>query len=92
MTESDSDDGMDTYDEDDCDEDDYACDYDDYYRMSELENELDFLQGDAKLNDPEFFEYECLPVQEVDKLWTNTVEFLCQSLKINSSKAKVRKS
>ncbi|XP_053214508.1 potential E3 ubiquitin-protein ligase ariadne-2-like [Panonychus citri] len=89
MTESDSDDGMDTYDEDDCDEDDYACDYDDYYRMSELENELDFLQGDAKLNDPEFFEYECLPVQEVDKLWTNTVEFLCQSLKINSSKAKV---
>ncbi|XP_053214669.1 potential E3 ubiquitin-protein ligase ariadne-2-like [Panonychus citri] len=87
MTQSDSDDDMDTF-EVDYDEDD-TCDYDHYYRMSELENELDYLQGDAKHNDPEYFDYECLPVQKVDKLFKDAIDYLCQSLQINSSEAKV---
>lgn len=53
-------------------------DYDNYY----LSNEEEFDSSDYK-KDPESFQYECLKVEEVEKLLNELVELL--SLEINVS-------
>lgn len=72
------------------DDDDEDSDFDHYYRMSEMDNEIDYLQGCAKTNDPEYFEYECLPIEEVEKIWNTSVDEICKSLTVTPSIAKVR--
>lgn len=85
MTESSGSDDDDIFD----DEYDENGDFDHYYRMSDIENEIDYLQGSEKSNDPEYFEYECLPIEEVEKLWNNSVEEICKSIHVSPSRAKV---
>lgn len=85
MCESASEDEL--FDEDDADE---SSDFDHYYRMSDIENEIDYLQDFDKTNDPEYFEYECLPIEEVEKIWNTSVEEICKSLSVTPSRAKVR--
>lgn len=80
MCESADDSEDELFDEDDADH---------YYRMSDIENEIDYLQG-SKANDPEYFEYECLPIEEVEKIWNTSVEEICKSLSVSPSRAKVR--
>lgn len=64
-------------DDSDCDiEDD---DYENYYN-SQIEDELDM--GDVR-KDPESFQYECLRVEEVEKLLNELVEMM--SIKLNVS-------
>lgn len=50
--------------------------------------DVDIEQYDPKKSDPEFFVYECLNVEEVEKLLNETVELLCNILKCTASLAK----
>ncbi|KAL7048932.1 hypothetical protein ACKWTF_003534 [Chironomus riparius] len=71
-------DDMDYSDDDDLDD---AMDY--------YGNEDDIDNVDPKKTDPEFFMYECLTVDEVEKVLNESVEKLSNSLKITPSLAKV---
>ncbi|XP_076336535.1 E3 ubiquitin-protein ligase ari-2 isoform X5 [Tachypleus tridentatus] len=66
---SDSDVEIEEESEDDC--------YDDYYNALD-DNEID--QTDPRQNDPEYFEFECLSIQDVERLLNECVEALCASL------------
>lgn len=61
--------------------------FEDYYN-SGLED-CDIEQIDPKRSDPEYFVYECLNVEEVDKLLNESVEQLSNQLHITPSLAKV---
>ncbi|XP_071438708.1 potential E3 ubiquitin-protein ligase ariadne-2 isoform X2 [Hetaerina americana] len=63
---------------------DEDCDYGDYYNTTEDDIECD----DASKTDPEYFVYECLSVEEVDRLFNESVEALSTSLQITPSLAK----
>ncbi|KAM7344284.1 E3 ubiquitin-protein ligase ari-2 [Cochliomyia hominivorax] len=65
---------------------DNDCEYDDYYNSGE---DCDVERLDPKKTDPEYFEYECLTVEEVEKLLNESVEKLNTILQITPSLAKV---
>ncbi|XP_022254670.1 potential E3 ubiquitin-protein ligase ariadne-2-like [Limulus polyphemus] len=75
---SDSDVEIEEESEDDC--------YDDYYNTLD-DNEI--YQTDPRQNDPEYFEFECLSIQDVERLLNECVEALCASLQVMPSLAKV---
>lgn len=60
--------------------------YDDYYNCPE-DGEID--QQDQKKQDPEYFEFECLTIEDVDRLLNESVEVICASLSVMPSVAKV---
>lgn len=51
--------------------------YDDYYNTGE-DCEVD--QADPRKSDPEYFEYECLSIEEVERLLNEAVEVLSTEL------------
>lgn len=65
---------------------DNDCEYDDYYNSGE---DCDVERIDPRKTDPEFFEYDCLTVEEVEKLLNESVEKLSIILQITPSLAKV---
>lgn len=56
---------------------------------STTDNEDDIDNVDPKKTDPEYFTYDCLTVDEVEKLLNESVEKLSNTLKITPSLAKV---
>ncbi|XP_053663068.1 potential E3 ubiquitin-protein ligase ariadne-2 [Anopheles marshallii] len=60
--------------------------FEDYYNSGE---DCDIEQIDPKRTDPEYFVYECLNVEEVEKLLNESVEKLSTQLQITPSLAKV---
>uniref|UniRef100_A0A2M4ANE6 RBR-type E3 ubiquitin transferase n=1 Tax=Anopheles triannulatus TaxID=58253 RepID=A0A2M4ANE6_9DIPT len=60
--------------------------FEDYYNSGE---DCDIEQIDPKRTDPEYFVYECLNVEEVEKLMNEPVEKLSTQLQITPSLAKV---
>ena len=60
-------------------EDDGMCEDDDYY-----DDPDDFMETetDKKKDDPEYFEFELLKVEDVDRLLNESVEALCKSMKV----------
>ncbi|XP_052860635.1 potential E3 ubiquitin-protein ligase ariadne-2 isoform X2 [Anopheles cruzii] len=60
--------------------------FEDYYNSGE---DCDIEQIDPKRADPEYFVYECLNVEEVEKLMNEPVEKLSTQLQITPSLAKV---
>lgn len=60
--------------------------YEDYYNSAE---DCDIEQIDPKKTDPEYFNYQCLNVEEVEKLLNESVENLSTKLQITPSLAKV---
>ncbi|XP_062543223.1 potential E3 ubiquitin-protein ligase ariadne-2-like [Armigeres subalbatus] len=69
---------------------DYSSDNDEFedYYNSGLED-CDIEQIDPKRSDPEYFVYDCLNVEEVEKLLNESVERLSNQLHITPSLAKV---
>lgn len=67
-------------------DDEEDCSYDDYYNMGE---DCDIEQIDLLKQDPEYFPYDCLSVEEVERLLNESVETLSNSLQITPSLAKV---
>ncbi|XP_039955283.1 potential E3 ubiquitin-protein ligase ariadne-2 [Bactrocera neohumeralis] len=65
---------------------DNDCEYDDYYNSGE---DCDVERLDPKKTDPEYFEFVCLTVEEVEKLLNESVEKLNTILEITPSLAKV---
>lgn len=66
---------------------DEECAFEDYYNVGE--GDCDVEQSDPAKTDPEYFEFECLSVEEVEKLLNESVEELCRFRKISPSLAKV---
>ena len=60
-------------------EDDGMCEEDDYY-----DDPDDFMETetDKKKDDPEYFEFELLKVEDVDRLLNESVEALCKSMQV----------
>ena len=60
-------------------EDDGMCEDDDYY-----DDPDDFMETetDKKKDDPEYFEFELLKVEDVDRLLNESVEALCKSMQV----------
>lgn len=64
-----------------CSDDDY-----DYYNITD-DNDIE--QVDPSLTDPEYFNYECLTEEQIERLLNETVELLSNNLQITPSLAKV---
>ncbi|XP_074645621.1 putative E3 ubiquitin-protein ligase ariadne-2 isoform X2 [Tubulanus polymorphus] len=60
--------------------------FDDYYNES-----LDDFEGDRSpgRDDPEYFEFELLKIEDVERLLNENVEALCESIKVTPSLAKL---
>uniref|UniRef100_A0A1B6GPF7 RBR-type E3 ubiquitin transferase n=1 Tax=Cuerna arida TaxID=1464854 RepID=A0A1B6GPF7_9HEMI len=72
------------------DDEDGEISYNDYYNMSYYNGEYgDIEQVDMRKTDPEYFAYDCLSVEEVERLLNESVEVLSNSLQITPSLAKV---
>lgn len=64
--------------------------YNDGYDDSDYYNCVDDIDTeDKKLTDPEYFEYECLTEEQVERVLNETVEVLSNNLQITPSLAKV---
>uniref|UniRef100_U5ELC0 RBR-type E3 ubiquitin transferase n=1 Tax=Corethrella appendiculata TaxID=1370023 RepID=U5ELC0_9DIPT len=61
--------------------------FEDYYNIGLEDSEIELL--DPKKSDPEYFDYQCLNVEEVEKLLNEYVEKLSNILQITPSLAKV---
>lgn len=59
--------------------------FDDYYNVEDNDME----QIDPSESDPEYFVYECLTVEQVERLLNEAVEILSNNLQITPSLAKV---
>ena len=53
--------------------------YEDYYNTGE---DCDMDHADLRQADPEYFEYECLSIEEVENLLNEAVESLSDSLEV----------
>lgn len=60
--------------------------YEDYYNAGD---DCEVYQCDPRKADPEYFEFECLSIEEVEKLLNEAVEILSNSLHVTPSLAKV---
>jgi ariadne-2 len=56
------------------------CCYKDYYN---IEEDCDAEQSDPSKTDPEYFVYECLTVEEVERLLNESVEILSNTLQVS---------
>lgn len=66
------------------DDEDGEISYNDYYNMGYYNGEdCDIEQEDMCKTDPEFFAYECLSVEEVERLLNESVETLSTSLQVS---------
>jgi ariadne-2 len=64
--------------------------YEDYYSTQPWDGEIDNDIGDnQQVRDPEYAVYECLRVDEVERLLNENVEFLTTNLQITPSLAKL---
>ncbi len=64
------------YEEDEmCEEDENYYDYTDDYMETET---------DKKKEDPEYFEFDLLKVEDVDRLLNESVEALCKSIQVRT--------
>lgn len=70
----------------DMDDSEDECGYEDYYNCPE-DGEID--QEDQRKLDPEYFEYECLTIEDVERLFNESIEMVCASLTLLPSLAKV---
>ncbi|KAK6621991.1 putative E3 ubiquitin-protein ligase ariadne-2 [Polyplax serrata] len=66
---------------------DEGCSYDDYYNTGG--EDCDIEQVDPRKTDPEYFEFDCLTVEGVEKLLNESVEKLSNNAQITPSLAKV---
>ena len=57
--------------------------YDDYYKGGEC----DLDAHESQSVDLEYFEYECLKVEDVERLLNQSVETLCKSLQVGNFSA-----
>lgn len=73
--------------ESDMDYSDECDEYGDYYKTGD--EDCDIEQIDPSKTDPEYFVYECLNVEAVEKLLNESVETLSNRLDITPSIAKV---
>lgn len=64
----------------DMDYSDDDCCYEDYYN---IEEDCDAEQLDPSKTDPEYFLYECLTVEEVERLLNESVEILSNTLQVS---------
>lgn len=69
-----------------CSDNDNDC-FDDYYYNVVDDNDIE--QIDPSKTDPEYFVYDCLEEEQVERLLNETVEVLSYNLKITPSLAKV---
>ncbi|XP_031641143.1 potential E3 ubiquitin-protein ligase ariadne-2 [Contarinia nasturtii] len=65
---------------------DNECEYDDYYNTGT--EDIDIEHHNALKTDPESFEYDCLSVEDVDKLLNESIECLCNTINCAPSLAK----
>lgn len=66
------------------DDEDEEISYNDYYNMGYYNGEdCDIEHLDMRKLDPEYFTYECLTVEEVERLLNESVELLSTSLQVN---------
>jgi ariadne-2 len=73
---------------DDIYSEDEEC-FDDYYAIHDDNEDEDMeLNCDLK-RDPEFFDYECLVIEEVEKYFNESVETVCASIQVSPSLAKL---
>lgn len=64
-------------------DDEQEISYNDYYNMGYYNGEdIDIDQIDMCKADPEYFAYDCLKVEEVERLLNESVETLCTSLQV----------
>lgn len=68
---------------------DYSDDCDDEYDYYNTGEDCDIEQIDPSKTDPEYFSYECLSEEEVERLLNESVEILSNNLQITPSLAKV---
>lgn len=54
--------------------------YEDYYNYPE-DGEMD--QQDQRKLDPEYFEFECLTIEDVERFLNESVEMICASLSVS---------
>lgn len=78
----------DSQDEDDGDEDDCEDEDFQYYYQNDFDNDVHDSSSDCK-RDPEYFDFECLHVADVDRLLNESVERVCSQLSVSPSIAKV---
>lgn len=71
------------YSDNDCDDE-----YNDYYNTGG--EDYDIEQVDPTKTDPEYFAYECLSEEQVERLLNESVEYLSNNLQITPSLAKVK--
>lgn len=65
------------------DDEDEEISYNDYYNMGYYNGEdCDIEHLDMRKLDPEYFTYECLTVEEVERLLNESVELLSTSLQV----------
>ena len=76
MSEEDSDYGNGS--DDDMDDDDDDDVYGDYYHHEEVEIEME-----NKKDDPEYYEFELLKVEDVDRLLNESVEALSRAINVS---------
>lgn len=60
--------------------------FDDYYNNGD---DCEIEHSDPRKTDPEYFDYECLSIEEVERLLNENVEALCGSIEVDPSMAKV---
>ena len=60
-------------------EDDEMCDDENYYDYTHDYMET---ETDKKKDDPEYFEFDLLKVEDVDRLLNESVEALCKSIQV----------
>lgn len=70
-------------DDDECEDEDFQ-----YYYQNDYDNDVHESSSDCK-RDPEYFDFECLHVADVDRLLNESVESVCSQLSVSPSIAKV---
>lgn len=67
------------------DDEDEQISYNDYYNMHYYTgDDCDIEQVDLHKADPEYFSYDCLSVEEVERLFNESVETLSNSLQVST--------
>lgn len=76
----------DNYDSNNEDYDEEDCNYDDDHNnnyICESEEEIEEDENDLYLNDPEYFEHECYPINKIDWILEQKCQKLMQNLKLD---------
>ncbi|XP_054162341.1 potential E3 ubiquitin-protein ligase ariadne-2-like [Oppia nitens] len=62
--------------------------FNDYYDIHD-DNDDDETDNCSLKRDPEYFEYECLTIEEVERYFNESVELICGAIQVNPSLAKL---